>query len=224
MPGCLETTVAITPENLQAIVQILCKLLRDSEEPRIRAKAALSLGKLGIESAIPELDRAASTDPDIQVRVSAIDALVFIAKPELVILMTEPSKNQNTFHINQVGSINNDEVNVQGDMVGFQYNYTFSEPKQAEAVSEVSELLQDIRQQYPQASEAEILEIIQRGLATMHQENQNKWRRWVDLLSLVFAGGVEAIKIVAPALGIPIAMAQRLYEIYDRNRNQLPGN
>ena len=93
--------MAITPEKQQEIVQILCKLLRDSEEPRIRAKAAVSLGKLGIELAIPELDRAASTDPDIQVRLSAIDALVLIAKPELITLMTEPSKNQNTFHINR---------------------------------------------------------------------------------------------------------------------------
>lgn len=216
--------MAITPENQQAIVQILCKLLRDSEEPRIRAKAAVSLGKLGIESAIPELYHAVSTDPDIQVCLSAIDALVLIAKPELITLMTEPSKNQNTFHINQVGSINNDEVNVQGDMVGFQYNYTFPDPKQAEAVSQVSRVIQDIRQQNPQASETETIDIIERGLATMHQENPQKWRRWVDILSVVFAGGVEAIKIVAPALGIPIAITQRLYEIYDRNRNQLPGN
>ena len=216
--------MAITPENQQAIVQILCKLLRDSEEPRIRAKAAVSLGKLGIESAIPELYHAVSTDPDVQVCLSAMDALVLIAKPELITLMTEPSKNQNTWNINQVGSINNDEVNVQGDMVGFQYNYTFPDPKQAEAVSEFSQQLQNIRQQYPEASEAEIIDIIQRALATIYQDNPQEWRGWVDLLSLVFAGGVEGIKIVAPALGIPIAMAQRLYEIYDRNRNQLPGN
>ena len=216
--------MAITPEKQQEIVQILCKQLRDSEEPIIRAKAAVSLGKLGIESAISELCQAASADPDIQVCLSAMDALVLIAKPELITLTTEPSKNPNTFHINQVGSINNDEVNVQGDMVGFQYNYAFPNPKQAEAVSEFSQQLQNIRQQYPEASEAEIIDIIQRALATIYQDNPQEWRGWVDLLSLVFAGGVEGIKIVAPALGIPIAMAQRLYEIYDRNRNQLPGN
>ena len=217
--------MAITPENQQAIVQILCKLLRDSEEPKIRAKAALSLGKLGIESAIPELSQAASTDPDIQVCLSAIDALLLIAKPELIAIMTEPSKNQPTFHIHHpVGNINTGDVKVKGDMVGFQYNYTFPDPKQAEAVSEFSQQLQNIRQQYPEASEAEILEMIQSALATTYQENPQEWRGWVDLLSLVFAGGVEGIKIVAPELGIPIAMAQRLYEIYDRNRNQLPGN
>jgi len=218
--------VAITPENQQAIVQILCKLLRDSEEPRIRAKAALSLGKLGIESAIPELSQAASTDPDIQVCLSAIDALLLIAKPELIAIMTEPSKNQPTFHIHhQAGNINTGDVNFErGDMVGTQYKYTFPEPKQAEAVGQVSKVIQNIRQQNPQASDAEISDIIDGELATMHQNNPQKWRRWIDILSIVFAGGVEAIKIAAPALGIPIAMAQRLYEIYDRNRNQLPGN
>jgi len=217
--------VAITPENQQAIVQILCKLLRDSEEPKIRAKAALSLGKLGIESAIPELSQAASTDPDIQVCLSAIDALLLIAKPELIAIMTEPSKNQPTFHIHHpVGQINTGDVKVKGDMVGFQYNYTFPEPKQAEAVAQVSEVIQDIRQQNPQASETQIVDIIDGELATMHQNNPQKWRRWLDILSVVFAGGVETIKIAAPELGIPIAMAQRLYEIYDRNRNQLPGN
>lgn len=216
--------MAITPENQQAIVQILCKLLRDSKEPIIRAKAALSLGKLGIESTIPDLSQAASTDPDIQVCLSAIDALLLIAKPELIAIMTEPSKNQPTFHINKAGQINTGDVKVERDMVGFQYNYTFPEPKQAEAVGQVSEVIQDIRQQNPQASETQIVEIIQSELATMHQNNPQKWRRWVDILSVVFAGGVEAIKIAAPALGIPIAMAQRLYEIYDRNRKQLPGN
>ena len=53
----------------------------------------------------------------------------------------------------------------------------------------------------------------------MHQNDPQKWQGWVDVLSVVFAGGVEAIKIIAPALGIPIEVAKRLYEIYDRNRN-----
>jgi hypothetical protein len=217
--------VAITPENQQAIVQCLCKLLLNSDEPsRIRAHAAVSLGKLGIESAILALSQAASADPDIQVRLSAMDALVLIAKPELTAIMTESSKNQSTFHINQVGQINSGDVNVERDMVGIQYNYTFPDPKPAEAVGQVSQVIQDIRQQNPQASEAEISDIIERGFATMHQNNPQKWRLWVDIFSVVCAGGVEAIKIAAAPLGIPIAMAQRLYEIYDRNRNQLPGN
>lgn len=33
--------------------------------------------------------------------------------------------------------------------------------------------------------------------------------------------GIEAVKIMAPLLGIPIKICKRLYEIYDRNRKQL---
>lgn len=42
--------------------------------------------------------------------------------------------------------------------------------------------------------------------------------------SVVFAGGLETVKVVAPVLGIQIEVGKRLYEISDRNRKQLPGN
>ncbi|NJK76214.1 MAG: hypothetical protein HC786_06705 [Richelia sp. CSU_2_1] len=133
--------------------------------------------------------------------------------------------NNNTFNI---GTFNTDNsaINLGGTVEGgqnvTQNNYNFPEPKQAEATQTVSDLLQDIRRRYPQATDAEILEIVDRGLADMQQNNPEKWRKWVDILSVVFAGGVEAIKIIAPALGIPIEIGKRLYEIYDRNRQQLP--
>ena len=44
---------------------------------------------------------------------------------------------------------------------------------------------------------------------------RKKWRRWLDIFSLVFAGGSEAVKILAPPLGIPIEVGKRLYEIWD---------
>ncbi len=212
--------MAIPPEQRQAIVQTLCQLLREAEDPRIRAKAATSLGKLGIESAIPDLCQAAIGDRDLQVRLNAIDALVFIAKPDLA--MSDTPKNQPSFHINQVGNINTGDVSIARDQVGIQYNYTFPDPKQAEATQTITDLLQDIRNKNPQATDAEIVNIVDRGLATMQQNNPQKWRKWIDILSVVFAGGVEAVKLVAPALGIPIEIGKRLYEIFDRNRQQLP--
>lgn len=132
----------------------------------------------------------------------------------------------NTFNIGNFIA-DNSAVNLGGTVKGDQIitqNYTFPDPKQTEATHAVSELLQDIRHRYPQASDEEILEIIEKGFATMRQTNPPKWRRWVDLFSLVFAGGLEAVKVVAPVLGIPIEVGKRLYEISDRNRKQLPGN
>jgi hypothetical protein len=133
--------------------------------------------------------------------------------------------HHNTFNI---GSFNADNAavnlggTVQGDQIGTQTQYTFPDPKQTEAVRAVSELLHDIRSRHPQASDAEILEMIENGFATMRQTNPQKLQRWVDLFSIVFAGGVEAVKVVAPLLGIPSEVGKRLYEIYDRNRKQLP--
>ena len=112
--------------------------------------------------------------------------------------------------------------NPTGDFIGTQNNYTFPDPKQAEATQVVTDLLQDIRNKNPQATDAEIINIIDRGLANMQQNNPQKWRKWIDVLSVVFAGGVEAVKLVAPALGIPIEIGKRLYEIFDRHRKQLP--
>lgn len=102
-----------------------------------------------------------------------------------------------------------------------EHNCASPDPKQAEATRNVSELLQDIRSRHPQASDVEILSIVDSGLVTMQQTNPQKWRRWVDVFSVMFAGGIEAVKIVAPVLGIPIEVCKRLYEIYDRNRKQL---
>jgi len=65
--------------------------------------------------------------------------------------------------------------------------------------------------------------MIEKGFATMQRTNPQKWRKWVDLFSVVFAGGLEAVKVVAPILGIPIEVGKRLYEMSDRNRKQLPG-
>ena len=133
--------------------------------------------------------------------------------------------HNNTFNIGNFNA-DNAAVNlggtVQGDQIATQTQYTFPDPKQTEAIRAVSGLLHDLRNRHPQASDAEILEMIENSFATMQQNNPQKWRRWVDLFSVVFAGGKEAIKVVAPPLGIVIEVGNRLYEIYDRNRKQSP--
>jgi HEAT repeat protein len=113
--------VTITPDSQDAIAQALCELLRDSEDPVIRAKAAIALGKLGMESTIANLCKAIK-DPDQQVVLDAIDALVLIAKSEFSSPMTESPKNQPTFHINQVGNLNTGDIEIQGDQVGLRAN------------------------------------------------------------------------------------------------------
>jgi hypothetical protein len=152
--------VAITPDQQAEIAAILCQLLLESEDPRIRARSAQALGKLGIVTTIPALCQAASTDVDVHVRLNAIDALVFIAKPEFVTTMADSAKNQPSFQINQVGTLNTGDVTIRADQVGIQYNYTLSSELQA-ALSELRSALDEIQSRHPEIiSETQALAII----------------------------------------------------------------
>ncbi|UBF28147.1 HEAT repeat domain-containing protein [Kovacikia minuta CCNUW1] len=187
--------MTIPPEKQQTIVATLCKLLLEAEDPRIRARAARALGRLGNEAATDALCQAASQDVDIQVCLVAIDALVLIAKPELLKSMTEPPKNQPSFNINQVGNINTGDVTIQGDQVGIQHNYT-SEQNLAEAAKEIQQLLEQLAQTYPTATEAEAPIILKAELEQMEQRQPERWavlRR--DLLNRErwFQGGKAAV-------------------------------
>jgi HEAT repeat protein len=79
----------VNPENRQAIIQTLVDLLQHSLDVRMRVKAAESLGILAVEEAIPLLRQAALQDPDLQVCLAAVDALVAISQSSLF----EPTMN-----------------------------------------------------------------------------------------------------------------------------------
>jgi len=72
---------------LEEMVSTLIKAL-SSKEVQVRAGAALELGRLGIEKAIPALCEALSTDQEPSVRRSAAEALGMIGRKE-----TEASNN-----------------------------------------------------------------------------------------------------------------------------------
>jgi HEAT repeats len=205
----------VKPENRQAITATLFNLLQQSSDPQLRAKAAESLGRLKVEEAIPLLCQTVNQDPEIQVRLAAIDAMVAIAQPPILKLMTD--KPQPIFNINQVGNINTGDVEIQGDQIGIQYNVQATEASQ-----QLETLLAELRKASPNATDAEIFEILLQNFQTMPNNNAQGWQHWESIFSVVFAGGVEAIKVIAPVLGIPIEGCKRLFEIYQKNR-QLPG-
>ena len=148
--------MSITPDQQAEIVKILCQLLLEADNSRIRARAAKSLGRLGLPEVIPALCQAVSTDSEVQVRLNAMDALVLIAKPR----MTESPKNQPTFNIGRVGNLNTGDVTIQGDQVGFQYNYPTG-PELQTAISDLKAVLNDLKTQNPSvATEAQALTII----------------------------------------------------------------
>ena len=88
---------------------------------------------------------------------------------------------------------------------------------------QLTNLLLKLRTKHPGKTDAEIFDILLKGFDTMPQNNPQSWQRWQDILSVLFSGGIEATKLLVPIAGIPIEVTKRLYEIYDRNRQQLPG-
>ncbi|WP_323354149.1 HEAT repeat domain-containing protein [Leptolyngbya sp. CCNP1308] len=165
--------MSITPDQQAEIVRILCQLLLESENPRLRARAAKSLGRLGIPDAILTLCQAVSTDSDVQVRLNAMDALVSIAKSNLT-TMADPPKNQPTFNIGSVGNINTGDVTIQGDQVGIQYNYATSPELQA-LIAELNGTLVDLQTQNPTvATESQALTIIDAEFTEIQQDRASR--------------------------------------------------
>jgi hypothetical protein len=109
--------------------------------------------------------------------------------------------------------------NPTGDFINTQNNYSAEERK---ALDQLSQLVERIRAKYPNASEQEILEKLVQGFENMPKQNPKNWQKWRDLLSVLFAGGLETVKAVEPFTAIPIVVLTQLYEIYNRNRKQLP--
>jgi hypothetical protein len=134
--------------------------------------------------------------------------------------MPEQPQNQPIFNINQVGNINTGDTTITGDQIGIQHNYT-PEPN-TEAEQQLDQLLTKLRNQYPDKTDAEIFNILINDFSNMPRTDPPTWQRWRDIFSVIFAGGVEAAKVLVPMAGVPIEVLKKLYEIYDRNKKQLP--
>ena len=107
--------------------------------------------------------------------------------------------------------------NVEGDMI-----IHAPEPKITAAAQQLTHHCSKLRAQYPNATNEELFDILLRGFQTMPQQNPKSWKSWQNILSLLFAGGTEGMKIWQPLAGIPIEIAKRLYEIYQHHQKQLP--
>ncbi len=135
-------------------------------------------------------------------------------------MVSEDGKSGSKYNFpkaNVVQIIENNHGNVTAKTVS-------SNSESSEALEQLSSLLSSLRAKYPAKSDAEIFEILLNGFQTMPQKNPQNWQSWQNILSILFAGGVEGIKIVCPPAGIPIEVGKRLYDIYQKNPKQLPGN
>ena len=103
-------------------------------------------------------------------------------------------------------------------------NHNYAPQANLKETEQLTQVLQKLRQQHPNATDAELFKILLNGFQNMPQKNPQNWQSWQNILSIIFAGGVEGIEIVCPPAGIPIKVGKCLYDIYQKNPKKLPGN
>jgi HEAT repeat protein len=165
----------ITPEQKSGIIELLCRILSIDKDYRVRLRSAESLGELKDPRAISALSQAASQDPSFQVRIGAVEALVLICNyQESITIMSEQPKNQPTFNIGQVGNINTGDIDLKGDQIGIQYNYS-NDPEIQAASIELKTLLSELQKQHPSiTTQEQALSIIDVEFTEIKQANNRK--------------------------------------------------
>jgi hypothetical protein len=175
-------------------IEILCTALRHDPSPQIRALSAQTLVQIGMNREIANaLQESLQKESDDTVRKAIIQAISNYHKK-----MSDLPKVQMTFNAPVYGVAGN----VEGDQI-----INTVEP---ETLADIKKILAN----YPKATNTEAAEIIDTEFTQIQSKNSQRWQKWMDIFSVAFAGGTESVKILAPAVGIPIEVMKRLYEIY----------
>jgi HEAT repeats len=87
-----------------------------------------------------------------------------------------------------------------------------------ESIAELQQIIASFSTKYPDLNNANIADVIDAEFTTIQNNDPQKWQKLKDVLSVIFAGGTEAVKIVIPVAGIPIEVSKKLYEIWKNNR------
>lgn len=86
------------------------------------------------------------------------------------------------------------------------------------AIAYLQQIISDLQIAHPNLNDTNIENVIDVEFTAIRQQDPQKWQHIKDVMSIVFAGGVEAVKILVPIAGIPIEVGKRLYEIWSRDR------
>jgi hypothetical protein len=120
-------------------------------------------------------------------------------------------------NVNNLG-IYNDGSTINGGQVGTQYNDTTEQKNGEQLKTLIDSYMEELYKVHPGVTNEEILKILLQNLQTMPEKNPSYWMKWQNILSVVFAGGVETIKVIAPIAGIPIEIGKKIYEIYCKHQ------
>jgi HEAT repeats len=185
-------------------IELLCKALHRDPSPQIRALSAQTLVQIGMNREIANaLQESLQKESEEEVRNAIIQAISDYHTLTRNKKMSDLPKVQMNFNAPVYGVAGN----VEGDQV-----INALEP---ETLADIKKILAS----YPKATNSEAAEIIESEFTQIQSNNPQQWQKWMDIFSVAFAGGTESVKILAPAIGIPIEVMKRIYEIYKRNRS-----
>lgn len=153
-------------------IEILCEVLLTDTSLLIRCYAAQALGEIDQDSAaaITALGIAARQDPEAIVRTMAVLAIATLCRSSQS-QKKMPENNTPKVQMTFNAPVNYPVGNVEGDMV-----VNANATEQTQAVSEMVQLLQDLHQQHPQASESEVVDLLQREIEQIQQDQPQRWQ------------------------------------------------
>jgi HEAT repeats len=185
-------------------IEILCTALLNDPSPQLRALSAQTLVQIGMNREIANaLQESLQKESDEAVRNAIIQSISDYHISNQNKKMADIPKVQMNFNAPVYGVAGN----IEGDQV-----INIVKP---ETLADIKKILVN----YPKATNTEVAEIIDSEFTQIQSNNPQRWQKWMDIFSVAFAGGSESVKILAPAIGIPIEVMKRLYEIYQRNRS-----
>lgn len=130
----------------------------------------------------------------------------------------QPSKKLTMSDVPKYNFPNAQKVQIFEQIDTYIENNSAISSEEKEAIAKLSKLIADIQEKHQTTSLKQQPVIIDVEFEEM-QPRQRK--ALIDLLSIVFSGGVEAAKVFFPLVGIPIEVGLKLYEIYQKNRQNL---
>lgn len=98
------------------------------------------------------------------------------------------------------------------------YQKTAEQQTKNQSIAELQQIITSFSTKYPDLNNTNIDDVIDAEFTTIQNNDPQKWQKLKDVMSVIFAGGSEAVKIVVPISGIPIEVSKKLYEIWKNNR------
>ena len=107
--------------------------------------------------------------------------------------MTNPPKNQPTFHINSVGNLNTGDVTIAGDQIGTQ---NIQQESQDTALLAIVQIIQALEKKYTFVQDSQqAIDIIDAEFKALEADRSPQWQNLLNVKRLYNGGKKVAVKV-----------------------------